>query len=90
MLAPGGVALVMDEAVDEEFIAPNVDPVARMLWAVSPIHCLPVGMVGADPVGTGTLMTASTFQEYAAKAGFGTVEVLPIDHPMFRFYRLVD
>jgi hypothetical protein len=87
MLAPGGVALVMDEAA-EEFSAPSEDPIARLLWACSTIHCLPVGMVGDDPVGTGTVMTQAMFTSYATEAGFTRVDVLPIEHPLFRFYRL--
>jgi hypothetical protein len=87
MLAPGGVALVMDEA-GEEFSGPTEDPVVRLLWGCSTIHCLPVGMVGDDAVGTGTVMTADTFTGYASEAGFTLVDVLPIEHPMFRFYRL--
>jgi len=31
---------------------------------------------------------SSALERYAADAGFASVEVLPIDHDMFRFYRL--
>jgi hypothetical protein len=33
-------------------------------------------------------MRTPTFEGYAADAGYTSVEVLPIDHDMFRFYRL--
>jgi len=37
---------------------------------------------------TGAVMRIDTLQRYAAEAGFGSVEVLPIDTPEWRFYRL--
>jgi hypothetical protein len=33
-------------------------------------------------------MRPATFEGYATAAGFGSVTTLPIEHPMFRFYRL--
>lgn len=33
-------------------------------------------------------MRTATFEEYAADAGFDTVEVLPIENFFWRFYRL--
>jgi hypothetical protein len=33
-------------------------------------------------------MRTGTFRAYAREAGFGDVQVLPIDHAMFRFYQL--
>jgi hypothetical protein len=38
--------------------------------------------------GTGTVMRRSTFETYAAEAGFDGVSVLPIEHDFLRFYRL--
>jgi hypothetical protein len=32
--------------------------------------------------------TADTVRELATGAGFRTVDVLPIEHPFWRFYRL--
>jgi len=37
---------------------------------------------------TGTVMRRSTFEDYARKAGFDAVSVLPIEHDFLRFYRL--
>jgi SAM-dependent methyltransferase len=88
LLAEGGVLLVMDENVPDAFPGATEDPFVRLFYAASPVHCLPVGMVGDDPVGTGTVMTQATFSGYAAAAGFSRCEVLPIEHPMFRFYRV--
>jgi len=52
------------------------------------MHCLPVGMVGDEPAGTGTVMRAGTVRRYAEEAGFTRFEVLPIENDFWRFYRL--
>ena len=51
-------------------------------------HCLPVGMIGEDAAGTGTVMRSATVRDYAEQAGFGGFEVLPIETDFYRFYRL--
>jgi hypothetical protein len=38
--------------------------------------------------GTGTVMRPSTLRLYALEAGFSDMEILPIEHDGFRFYRL--
>jgi hypothetical protein len=45
----------------------------------------------ADPpsAGTGTVMRPHILRDYALKAGFKDIEILPIEHDFFRFYRLV-
>jgi 2-polyprenyl-3-methyl-5-hydroxy-6-metoxy-1,4-benzoquinol methylase len=87
--APGATYLVVDENVAESFEAPSENPVERLLYACSVLHCLPVGMHDAPSVGTGTVMRPDTFRGYATAAGFDGVEVLPIEHDLFRFYRLI-
>jgi hypothetical protein len=42
----------------------------------------------AGGIGTGTVMRADTVRRYAAEAGFVGVDVLDVDHPQFRLYRL--
>jgi len=39
-------------------------------------------------VGTGTVIRADAVRAYAQDAGFSTVDVLDVDHPQFRLYRL--
>jgi hypothetical protein len=34
------------------------------------------------------VMRSSTLERYASEAGFSRVEILPIEHDSFRFYRL--
>jgi SAM-dependent methyltransferase len=86
-LAPGGMALVADDRADETFQAPG-DLVQRFLYGWSIAHCLPSGMAGPDPAGTGAVMRPATFRRYAADAGFASVEVLEIDHDLWWFYLL--
>ena len=38
---------------------------------------------------TGTVMRPSTLRQYAAQAGFRSVDILPIEHDLLRVYRLV-
>lgn len=38
---------------------------------------------------TGTVMRSATLRAYAQEAGFGDIEVLPIEHLFFRFYSLL-
>lgn len=82
-----GAVLIVDERTNETFSA-QADGVEGLLYGFSILHCLPVGLVDAPAVGTGTVMRPATLQGYAAEAGFGRVEILPIDHMLFRFYRL--
>lgn len=84
----GGWVIVMDEAVDEELIAPNQDPVQRFFANASPLWCLPQGRPAPDANPVGTVMRPATLRALATEAGFEQVEVLPIDHPFWRFYRL--
>jgi redox-sensitive bicupin YhaK (pirin superfamily) len=46
-------------------------------------------MLDQDSAGTGTVIRPDTVRSYAAAAGFSHVEVLPIEHDFWRFYRLV-
>jgi 2-polyprenyl-3-methyl-5-hydroxy-6-metoxy-1,4-benzoquinol methylase len=87
MLAPGGTAIIADERVADAFTAPG-DDVERLLYGASILLCLPAGMADQPSAATGTVMRADTFRRYAAQAGFSGVEVLEIEHPFLRFYRL--
>ena len=87
MLAPGGTAIIADERVADQFTAPG-DPVERLFYGASIFLCLPAGMADQPSAGTGTVMRPGTLRRYAAEAGFKDVQVLDIDHPFLRFYRL--
>ena len=87
MLVDGGCVIVGDERTEDSFSAPGSD-LERLYYGFSILHCLPVGMVGDDPAGTGTVMRTATVRRYADDAGFGGFEVLPIENDFWRFYRL--
>jgi 2-polyprenyl-3-methyl-5-hydroxy-6-metoxy-1,4-benzoquinol methylase len=87
---PGGdgTVFVVDERSAAAFTPNDPDPMQRLFYAASVLHCLPVGRSEPDSAATGTVMRTATLERYAADAGFTSVEVLPIEHDMFRFYRL--
>jgi 2-polyprenyl-3-methyl-5-hydroxy-6-metoxy-1,4-benzoquinol methylase len=86
-LAPGGSVLVADERVAERFVAPG-DDVERMMYGWSVVHCLPAAMVEQPSEAIGTAIRPETVQRCAREAGFASCEVLAIDNPLFRFYRM--
>jgi SAM-dependent methyltransferase len=86
-VAPGGTVLVMDERTAEQFTAPG-DEVERFFAAFSPLWCLPQGRVEPDSEAPGTLMRPSVLREFARRAGYTDVEILPIENMFWRFYRL--
>jgi 2-polyprenyl-3-methyl-5-hydroxy-6-metoxy-1,4-benzoquinol methylase len=87
LLADGGAVIVMDERTAETFTAPG-DELERLLYSFSVLCCLATGMSEQPSAMTGTVMRPATLRRYAAEAGFREVEILPIEHEMFRFYRL--
>lgn len=87
MAAPGAYVLVVDEATEERFAARS-GPVERLLYGFSLLICLPDGLSRAGGAGTGTVMRPDVLRDYAVQAGFSDVEVLPVEHDLFRFYRL--
>jgi len=86
-LHPGGCVIVADERVAERFSAPG-DAIERMMYGWSIVHCLPAARVDTPSQATGTAIRPATVRACAAEAGFRTCEVLPIDHELFRFYRM--
>jgi SAM-dependent methyltransferase len=82
-----GCVIVADEKVAERF-TPNGDELERFNYGWSVLHCLAVGLLDAHSAGTGTVLRTDTLRRYAADAGFTRVDVLPINNPFWRFYRL--
>ncbi len=87
LMGETGAVLVVDEKVADQFTAPG-DEVERFMYGFSILHCLPVGLADQPSVGTGTVIRQSTMRRYAEEAGFQEVELLPVEHDFFRFYRL--
>lgn len=85
---PDGVVLIADEAVNDS-LQDNRNFSGHYFHNWSVLHCLPQAMVMPGAAGTGTVMRPATLREYAAEAGFKSVEILPIENPAWRFYKLV-
>jgi ubiquinone/menaquinone biosynthesis C-methylase UbiE len=88
LLAPGGCVLVADEKVHDRFTVGDQDPVERWMYGFSVLHCLPVSRADTPSAATGTVMRTHTMRAYAQQAGFRDVEIVPIEHDFWRFYRL--
>jgi SAM-dependent methyltransferase len=88
LMGPDGVVLIADEKVADRFTAPG-DESERSNYGYSILHCLPVGRADQPSVATGAVMRQDILRGYASDAGFQSVEVLPIAHDWWRFYRLL-
>lgn len=87
MVVANGAVLIADEAVGET-VEENRNFLGQLMYNFSVLHCLPQSMVFPDSAATGTVMSPSTLCTYAKEAGFRRVDILPIDNPLWRFYRL--
>ena len=81
-----GAVLVADERTKDDLTIDD-DPMERFFYTFSTLHCLAVSLQDGG-AGTGTVIRESTVRDYASRAGFGSVEVLDVEHPQFRLYRL--
>ena len=86
-LAADGAVLVADEAVAPAFTAPG-DELERMMYGWSITHCLPAAMAEQPSAAIGTVIREDTVRDLARQAGFGRVDVLPVDGGFFRLYAL--
>jgi 2-polyprenyl-3-methyl-5-hydroxy-6-metoxy-1,4-benzoquinol methylase len=87
LAGPDGAVLIADEAVGDT-LEENRNFFGHFMYNFSVLHCLPQAMVFPGAAGTGTVMGPATLRAYAMDAGFADVEVLAIDNPFWRFYRL--
>ena len=89
LVTPEGAVLVVDERTAEAFKGMALDdPIERFLYAVSTTVCLPNSLAEQPSAAIGTVMRASTVRRLAGEAGFTSTEILPIEHDIFRAYRL--
>ncbi len=86
LTSPGWV-VVGDELVEDEFTAP-ASLREQFCYGWSVVACLPAVMGDGQTAATGAVMRPSTLRRYAAEAGFGGVEVLPVNAETLRFYLL--
>ena len=89
LLSPDGAVIVVDERTADAFIGMALDnPIERFLYAVSTTVCLPNSLAEQPSAAIGTVIRASTVERLAREAGFASTEILPIEHDIFRVYRL--
>jgi 2-polyprenyl-3-methyl-5-hydroxy-6-metoxy-1,4-benzoquinol methylase len=81
-----GAVVVADERTEDAFALPGSE-MERLFYAFSTLHCLSVSLQNGG-AGTGTVLRAETVRRLASEAGFDHVEVLDVEHPQFRLYRL--
>jgi SAM-dependent methyltransferase len=86
-LAPGGIVVIADEAVAEQFVAPG-DDIERLMYGWSVSHCLPAAMAEQPSAALGTALRPGTVAELAAAAGYSRCDVVDVDAGFFRIYRL--
>ena len=86
-LTSDGSVVIADEKVAPAFASPG-DEMERMMYGWSVAHCLPASRVDEPSAAIGTVIREDTVRALAAEAGFGRVEVLPVDAGFFQIYRL--
>ena len=89
MLGPSGSVVIADELVEDEFTAPASE-LERYHYGWSVVSCLPAAMGDPRTSATGAVMRPATLRRYAKEAGFGNLEVLPLETETWRFYRLTQ
>lgn len=87
-LAPAGPSPSWTSG-SRESLTPG-EPTEIFFATASVLWCLPQGRVDPTSEAPGTVMRPATFHSIAQRAGFAGAEVLPIDHPFWRFYRPVS
>ena len=84
----GGSVIIADERVPERLEVPG-SAFDRYIYGWSVMNCLPAAMTDPDSANTGAVMRPDTLRRHATAAGFSELEILPIDHFEWRFYRLL-
>ena len=83
----GGAVLVGDVKMEDKLQDKN-DFAGRLYYNFSVLLCLPQSMAYTNSEATGAAMTPSTFKRYVNEAGFSKIDTLPIEHFIWKFYRL--
>jgi SAM-dependent methyltransferase len=82
-----GTVLIADMKAADRFTAPGGD-LERLLYGFSLLICLPDSMTTSGSAATGTVLRPALMRDYATQAGYTRVDILPIDHDLWRFYHL--
>ena len=86
-LAPGGTYLMVEPAVDDRLENNLGNPFARMLYAISCLHCVPQSLAQGG-LGLGACWGEKRARALAAQAGFTRFERLGIRTAGLVFYAL--
>jgi len=87
VVSMNGAVLIGDVSMKDKLEEKN-DFAGKLYYNFSVLLCLPQSVNHANSIATGAAMTTSTFKKYAIESGFSKVDVLPIEHFLWRFYRL--
>lgn len=87
VVSPNGAILIGDVSMKEKLEEKN-NFAGKLYYNFSVLLCLPQSVNHTNSVATGAAMTTSTFKKYASESGFSKIDVLPIDHFLWTFYRL--
>ena len=86
-LAPGGTYLMVEPKVADELDQNVQNPFARMLYAMSCLHCVPQSLAQGGP-GLGACWGPAKARAMVLAAGFGHFAPLPIRSPAMAFYEV--
>jgi 2-polyprenyl-3-methyl-5-hydroxy-6-metoxy-1,4-benzoquinol methylase len=90
LIADDGAVLVVESRTGEHFQGPLPEgDVERFTYLASVMHCLPTAMADQPSLGLGAIVREPMLRELARQAGFAGVEIVAVEHPMLRLYRLV-
>jgi 2-polyprenyl-3-methyl-5-hydroxy-6-metoxy-1,4-benzoquinol methylase len=83
-----GTVLVMDFKVQNAFTGDSTNDMEKLNYGFSLICCLADCKSRSNSAETGAVMRPSKLEWYAIEAGFRKVEILPIEHHAYYFYKL--
>jgi 2-polyprenyl-3-methyl-5-hydroxy-6-metoxy-1,4-benzoquinol methylase len=86
-LTEGGTYLMVEPKVEDRLADNLANPFARMLYAISCLHCVPQAIAQGGP-GLGACWGPARARALAQEAGFTHFEALPIRSPALAFYAL--
>ena len=85
ILKPGGAFSMIDIAAESDITGNRDHPMGAFLYAVSLMHCLPVGLVDGG-AGLGMMWGRQKAVEMLHQAGFGKVTVLEMSNDPFNLH----
>lgn len=89
MVSTNGTILIGDVKMGDR-LEEKKDFTGKFYYNFSVLLCLPQSMAYENSEATGAAMTPSTFIKYANESEFSKAEPLPIEHFMWKFYRLTS